>query len=564
MMLEKFFKKVWNRVIHSRYSQPIVLISLLAMALLRALQGLNMADDGFVLTAYKLVFTAPESVCYMFLYYWLINIGGIWDMAFGSWGIYGFRILECIILVGNVALIISILHKLIPRWAILSGIVLTCMNIPWIEVFEYNSFSSFIAILAIVCIIKALGKGNWKWMFLAGVWEGLNIFVRLPNICMCLFVMVLLPYYHYTRNKQLALRLACINIIGVAAGVLFTIGYMAAMGHIPLFMKALHDMALLANGKESSHGIWQLAFSNFYIYGKTGWYLCIQALCFLASWLCIKKIQSQKIVILCCTLIIGAYFSILWFYIRELLLLINGLALISCIGIIYLKRDRPELVYYATLGLLMAVLLPQGSDGGILTIGIHSLWAAMPLVPYAIALAIQRVKTIRVQKMIRIFVAVLSCVIGIKLGIIIWEPGYYEHGTRLDDVCRIRYPLANVLTDKETAAGIEGVLRVLSDKATDNDTVLVAGDIPLLHYLTSTLPYLHNPWPWIFGDEYLTAKLYEIKTHSSHLPIVVCKQKDFISTDKRYLSLHSFLKKNNYSIVYNEAGYIIFCVATME
>lgn len=61
-----------------KHSVAVVVIVLLILALLRALQGFNMCDDGFNLSGYRLVFSSPGSINYLFLFYWLINVGGLW------------------------------------------------------------------------------------------------------------------------------------------------------------------------------------------------------------------------------------------------------------------------------------------------------------------------------------------------------------------------------------------------------------------------------------------------------------------------------------------------------
>ena len=136
--------KRFSDKIRLKRSYPFVVVAILiALELLMARQGLNLYDDGFVLTAYRQIFVSPGSVSYMFLYYWLINIGGVWNALFGSFGIYGFRVLECITIAANMALVWSLLRRAVPKGLILSGFVMTFLMIANVEVFEYNTFSAF-------------------------------------------------------------------------------------------------------------------------------------------------------------------------------------------------------------------------------------------------------------------------------------------------------------------------------------------------------------------------------------------------------------------------------------
>ena len=60
------------------------------------IQGFDMHDEGWVLSAYQQIFNDPSTCEYQFLYYNALPIGGLWNMLFGLWGIYGFRILSAL------------------------------------------------------------------------------------------------------------------------------------------------------------------------------------------------------------------------------------------------------------------------------------------------------------------------------------------------------------------------------------------------------------------------------------------------------------------------------------
>ena len=97
--MTRVFRLIYGRLSRALSWRPLPLVIMLLLAaytLLRAAQGLNLSDDGFVLTAYAEVFAAPGSVAYMFLYYWTVVAGGAWNAVAGGLGIYGFRLLECV------------------------------------------------------------------------------------------------------------------------------------------------------------------------------------------------------------------------------------------------------------------------------------------------------------------------------------------------------------------------------------------------------------------------------------------------------------------------------------
>lgn len=58
-----------------------------------SIQGFDMCDEGWVLSAYQQIFNDPTACEYQFLYYNTLLVGGLWNLVFGSLGYFGFRLL---------------------------------------------------------------------------------------------------------------------------------------------------------------------------------------------------------------------------------------------------------------------------------------------------------------------------------------------------------------------------------------------------------------------------------------------------------------------------------------
>lgn len=551
--------KRFSDKIRLKRSYPFLVVAILiALELLMARQGLNLYDDGFVLTAYRQIFVSPGSVSYMFLYYWLINIGGVWNALFGSFGIYGFRVLECITIAANMALVWSLLRRAVPKGLILSGFVMTFLMIANVEVFEYNTFSAFASLAVIAFMMKALGGKGRKWMFLAGFLAGLNVFVRLPNVCMSMFILVLLPYFYYTKDGSSTLRLFLSAVAGMLGGVLFTLVFMSAAGHLAYFEDALKVVMALAGNEENSHGLGRMLFTTFYVHAHSAVLLILSLLCPAFALLLIARLRNRRCAVLCCVLLFAVHLVVLYRFVDRLLFLLNSAALVSCLYVSYVRRDEPRVVYLSSLAFLMNVLLPLGSDGGIVTIGVHSLWLAMPFIPYAAFLVLQKFTGVR-RKTVLAFVVLSFCFIAFKALNRIKGPAYYEHGTRFDNVSRVNHPLANVLTDKKTAASLSDFLSAMSTEISEGDTVFFINS-PMLHYLTGTRPYLDNPWPGIFGRDYYVKQLARARAASSCLPVVAYKRDDYELRDDDNISelVEAFLSENGYVEAYKNDNYIMF------
>ena len=62
--------------------------------------------------------------------------------------------------------------------------------------------------------------------------------------------------------------------------------------------------------------------------------------------------------------------------------------------------------------------------------------------------------------------------------------------------------LKGIYTTPERAAVVEGMLGALSNYVEPGDVLFAFESLPMVHFITRTLPYLSNPWPILFvGDE---------------------------------------------------------------
>ena len=136
------------------------------------LQGVDMSDEGWLLSAYQQAYRHPESVESVFLYYNAVAVGGLWNALFGWMGMYGFRLLYAL----NTALIAvttcQILKPYVGRRIVFVGIglVLLAQNFGCI-VFHHNQFTPLLLSIAILL----WQRKRYAW---GGVVFGIN-FLRL-------------------------------------------------------------------------------------------------------------------------------------------------------------------------------------------------------------------------------------------------------------------------------------------------------------------------------------------------------------------------------------------------
>ena len=553
-----FLQRLWHRASASGRLPVAVLVLLLCLSLLRGLQGLNLSDDGFVLSAYTAIFSSPGSVAYSFLYYWLVNAGGLWNWAFGDFGIYGFRVLECIFLALNSFLVYSLARTAgIKRTYAAAAFVLVFSMLYWIEVFEYNTFSGFVALLMSLFMLKALVRKRLIWMFVAGAVFGLGIFVRLPNAALCALILVLVPFYLYGKDLTLTLKMLGFAVAGTVTGVALTFAYMYAMGHLPNFTEAFQTISFLVNDAGNSHSTGSMLYSFFANYARVAACVVAFTVCpALYVLLCSKRcgVKCPPFIVF---LLLALHTVAVFICLKNAAFMANAMALASCVYAVFVCRLSPSVVLLACLALAMALFLPLGSDNGIATFGVHNLWLALLFVPFSAVLWLRR------HSGRRLVVHLLFVVITLGLFLVrnaygMFLPAYYESGTRIDDVCLVNDSTGNVFTDYNTASDVRGILAAVGKETAEGDTVLILGDVPMLHYLTRTVPYLRNPWPWIFGEGYCRRQLHGVRSAGRALPVVVFARKDMLPVDGRYQLFRDFLKDNGYSAAYSNEAFVMF------
>lgn len=553
-----FLQRLWHRASASGRLPVAVLVLLLCLSLLRGLQGLNLSDDGFVLSAYTAIFSSPGSVAYSFLYYWLVNAGGLWNWAFGDFGIYGFRVLECIFLALNSFLVYSLARMAgIKRTYAAAAFVLVFSMLYWIEVFEYNTFSGFVALLMSLFMLKALVRKRLIWMFVAGVVFGLGIFVRLPNAALCALILVLVPFYLYGKDLPLTLKMLGVAVAGTATGVALTFAYMYAMGHLPYFTEAFQTISFLVNDAGNSHSTGSMLYSFFANYARVAACVVAFTVCPALYVLLCSKRCGVKCPPFIAFLLLALHTVAVFISLKNAAFMANAMALASCVYAVFVCRLSPSVVLLACLALAMALFLPLGSDNGIATFGVHNLWLALLFVPFSAVLWLRRYSGRRLVVHL-LFVVITLGLFLVRNAYGMFLPAYYESGTRIDDVCLVNDSTGNVFTDYNTASDVRGILAAVGKETAEGDTVLILGDVPMLHYFTRTVPYLRNPWPWIFGEGYCRRQLHGVRSAGGALPVVVFARKDMLPVDGRYQLFRDFLDGNGYSAAYSNEAFVMF------
>lgn len=561
-----------------RKFEIIFVTVILVVHLVLGIQCLNFCDEVFVIASGQQIFTHPESISYIFMYYWGAFFAGVWNIFFADWGIYGFRVFNAILITLTYFIVYRTVKPYVNRWFVLAGVFMAMLaeTSDITMVIHHNSVTCFFTTCAAYFLFKGLTKGKRIYFFIGGVVLGINVFSRLTNIALIGLLLSLVPYYYYNKNIKTTLQLAISLVVGFILGVVVVLLMMMALGHLHLFIDVLLMMGSISQDPLSGHGFALLIPRYLKDY-------CIILGIILYIVLVLRFFQryhslivNRKYFGMFLSIMMAMPFMILLFLFSSLFVNLHFYyALMTlCLGyVLYYYRKEKALVYLSTLAILIIYIQPLGGDFGIENMHSCSIRFAMPL---SFGLFGFILKQENVERFSRYF---LFSVIGV---LFLWG-GYIAtfHRAWYDSTSRFKYTtmpktrLANVLLKENYANLVDDVMENLAKYADKYNSLFVIGYMPLFNYLSGMQPYLQCCTPDFYSPMILKQQIESAELrHGKELPIVIrgMAKGSMIEiydpewrnvelkeprNQAKYKIYEDFLKRHNYKEVWREESFAI-------
>lgn len=456
----------------------VMLVLLFGFQLLIILFGIDLYDTGFHLVAYENIFEAPDCVTYNFMYYLTNIVGGIILRLFPEMGVIDFCVVGAFCVLGTMAFVFALLKNEIPTIHLLLGMALVITSYARLP-YSFNNgiLSCCLYAIAIVLLYKGVVKDSIVLLILSGVFVGINMFTRIPNVLgLGLFFLVLLHKYYCNKQNVLDWKNAFFWGGGVCMGISFVLLVMVLLGHLGVFLHSIKVVLSMASGDGTHSLLWMLKiFVVFYLTGLIS-LLFLYGICQIDDKIRNRvsmpfKISFYTITALCVSLFVYNNSNV--YYVSW------GVFVLGCV-LCMIKHKGESICVLAALALFMVVVEICGSDSGVNHGGLPAMIAA----PIASAQLLNKKR----------MVYVLSFVIAVCLQIV-RRGNYQDYGPIFQKTELINCSETRCLfTTGEKANAINNTMEGIRPYVHLGDTLMCFPAAPMMNYLTHTRPAGGMSW----------------------------------------------------------------------
>jgi hypothetical protein len=566
----------------SKITVPLVLFLLFIWQILLTFQGLDLADTGFQLSAFRFIFDDPYSVQYCMMY-WLSDVCGfLWMHILPGGGLFWSRMGWVVLL--SIAFILY-LKQLIPIFGSRNAVFSLSVTYVFIllggpECLNYDIFTALGFAVGFVTIYRGLIKEKSDLLLLSGIVFGMSFFFKLSNLSALAFFL-LIPFFSILNGEKISifLKKSLFWLTGFGLGITIIILLIVLSGHFDLFLNNLKFVSEMGNDIQSTHGLKTMLLS--YLSGYFNAFVMMAG--FLMSiWIYFRYAdrslspiaEMAKPVFLILISLLSILLTILlkdifWSKIRYLFI---GLMILQGFVVVADKNVRKDLRLLSFAGLIMLIIVPLGSDSGL----DKSIWGMWLLGPVLLAPTDKTSFLFRAAGERQVFLKkALILVVLVTAMVHAWQTPYFDTGSRLKKTVAIDHPkLRYIYTTAKRATVISELVTDGFPKISNEKYLLAFIEIPMVNYLSDKIPFISTSWPKLYyNPEKFKLKLEEALLRRKEFPAIIRQKQNTmlvdwpVAPDPEYLNypenlskwpehgkiLNEFIAKNDYQVVWENA-----------
>ncbi len=557
-----------------RFFFPVVLIF---YPLIGVNQGLDISDTMYSLANYEYI----DGLNPMWLFStYLSNVTGHIIMQLpGAGSMLGFSI-YCSFITSIIAVLsYYYLQKFMPGWMIFIGEFIAesiCFS-PRVILYNYLTYLFF----TLGTIFLLTGIFEWKrqriYLFGAGVFLGLNVLVRFPNIVETGMILVLWFYGFITGDKIAEiLRKTGTCILGFLTGLvvpLLVISVKYGLGAYPGAIMSLFGMTEGASDY-SSGGMIGLIIEA-YLTTLSDMVIiipCIAAGIIMFLLISNKYVWIKKLLYVLGILILVRYYFATGVFTRNyyyydsmfqvaMMFVISGIVLsvIGSLGILNGSKEEQTLAFTA---LMLILITPIGSNNYTFPI-LNNLFIIAPIILWLFRRMMQRAGEGHYNFTWESMFTMVVIGLFIQGGLFHLGYSFFDgaDGTPRDSQTSIK-KAAHMVTTDYNAETLDELQQVLFDEKLLDTKVILFGGIPGISYLFDMEPAIDTIWPDL--DSYAISnfddQLMGISVSDEPTPTIIIGKEmaEYSNIGTKYDILLDYIVNHDYNKVFESDRFIVF------
>ena len=590
--LEDFFE---------RMNDKVFFVLVISIQVLFIFQGLDFADSGFDAEFYSRIFRDPSSVQYNFMFWFTGVIGGAWLKLLPGMGLLGLRFAGVLFTTITFWITYDLLKRYLHTGPLRLSLLLIILFLSTsIKELNYDDVSALFFMCAAALLFSGLTKSKPVYIFLAGSFIALNCFSRIPNISGLLLVSAIWFSGYLSQNNSRQILTGSLTFFtGFVIASLGMIILMRFLHHDVIFFNSLRLVRKMGADSQNSHGIYSLLKASVVYYGEA---LSVSIVVLVALWSssaawkrlktdipsAIPYLKFVKYLVLAVLTAIIIYRAKrdpdFWLY---LFLFYAGTSLI--VGFLIITGRQPtNLRLLTSIGCIMLLVLPIGSDYVLLTVGKYSVWIIVPItVDYLLNIQALSSKVILSENSQHIYEQVIDrrqktglreASLYLTLIFVLAVSYYYPYFDRSGRF-QMRFTINNshvhgIYTTERRAHIINELLAASTRFVKPEDYVLAFESLPMYYFLTDTRPFMHNSWLRLYDDQVFKDELYKSLGETHICPVIIMQKRstlgnnwpenyaeDFKFKAGQWEVMQDFIKNNQYNKAWQNDFFEIYMPA---
>ena len=453
----------------------------------------------------------------------------------------------------------------------------------------YNYLTYLFMTLALISLYYGLCKRKKGLLILAGIFLGLNLFVRFPNITEVAFILAVWAYGYFKKKPFVKIyqdTLYCLAGYLLAIISMFTL--ISVFFGADRYIQAIRDLFAM-NSEAVSYTPMAMVLSLVRSYIEGGkWLLFLLLAGILGIFLfALTPIAVRKIMSIFYGLALLLYFH--WLYqqgmfdfnyhyylsVYQLTVIFLIISILFLLWELFQKKNSPEDKLFAVMGLLLIGITPLGSNNHLYP-NLNYLFLFAPFTLSKLMEVIKPIfekKEVQVFHGVRILALLYSCVFLIQTSLFgyffVFNEGYL--GEKRDAKVENSVIMNGMTTTLNRAESLQELQNYLEQNDLLGQKVLLHGNIPGISYVFSMPSVISNPWSDLdsFPYEQFQKELSQIQS-----PVIIILSRELgdwmvsqnqeesesvqnYEINRKKILLKEFMQERNYAPVFENTAFMV-------